>query len=274
MVVRKGALGTNSIPTKSHSLEKKPPLMYIVLRQVGSEHSTSFQVDSVGPSVQNVHTVIVVQPSKRRPQGQTFQNSKGFTHDLPINLMMDKKIPHCHFLFSDSFVSPSLNFWKSPWQHNPRLLNASGLSSLLHSPQKKMNYNHYAAEAQGPSKALIAGVACTTTVVVAAATFVLTANTDASSMYTAPAVRTAPSAVVAPVTRRANLNAASVEEVVAPVYTAPQVASSGNQTLLVASFSSMALAVAAAMAAAFGYRSDAIAMASKSGAKIAPKVYF
>eukprot|EP00667_Euglena_gracilis_P020954 EG_transcript_22790 len=134
-----------------------------------------------------------------------------------------------------------------------------------------MNYNHYAAEAQGPSKALIAGVACTTTVVVAAATFVLTANTDASSMYTAPAVRTAPSAVVAPVTRRANLNAASVEEVVAPVYTAPQVASSGNQTLLVASFSSMALAVAAAMAAAFGYRSDAIAMASKSGAKIAPK---
>lgn len=138
-----------------------------------------------------------------------------------------------------------------------------------------MNYNQYAAESQGTSKWMIGGVACATTLLVAAATFAATAP-QGTAMYAAPtAVRT--TSRVAPVAQtlgasvQAQNNVAAAEMAAfAPAEFDVQ-AQPANKTLLVASFSSMMLAVMAALGAAFGYRSQTIAMASKTGSRGAAK---
>lgn len=134
-----------------------------------------------------------------------------------------------------------------------------------------MNYNQFAMENQAPSTWSIAGVACATTLVVAAATYSLTASQADASLYAPAAVRVA--SRVAPVAQaqpRSALYAATEAQVNEAVVAESNVAAmnfapAGNKSMLIASFSAMALAVASALAAAFGYRSDAIAMASGSG---------
>jgi photosystem II protein len=136
-----------------------------------------------------------------------------------------------------------------------------------------MNYNQYAEESQGPSKWAIASVACATTCVVATATFALSAP-QTSTLYAPAAVRT--TSRVAPMaqprmvqTQAQAYEAATDEEFIRSTLDIP--AQTGNKALLVTSFSSMMLAVLSAFAAAYGYRSQTIAMASAAGSRAAPK---
>jgi photosystem II protein len=139
-----------------------------------------------------------------------------------------------------------------------------------------MNYNQYAAEAQGPSKLAIGGVACATTFIAAACTFALTAGHADAALYAPAAVQTATrvaavaqAPVRSPSWAQAQVNAAEAIESEQVNMIPAQV--SGNHALLAGSFSAMMLAVGAALAAAFGYRSETIAMASAAGSKVAPK---
>lgn len=137
-----------------------------------------------------------------------------------------------------------------------------------------MNYNQYAVETQEPSKFMVGTVACATTLVVAAVTFALTSNNASANLYTSTAVRAstrvAPVAQVPAQTQSMTAAQAQIGDVASPeVVFAAQPA--GNKTLLVASASSMLLAVVAALTAAFRYRSEALAMASASGKRGASK---
>jgi|Transcript_65415 photosystem II protein len=146
----------------------------------------------------------------------------------------------------------------------------------------------YSVETSSPNKWAIGGVACATTALVAAATYALTANTGASALYTAQAVRPATqvTARMSTMTRAAQqpqaaFAAQAQEQAQAPAAPAfsqefapvnvATVASAPNSGLLVASFSAMLLAVASALGAAFGYRSETVAMASGGGARSAKK---
>jgi len=138
-----------------------------------------------------------------------------------------------------------------------------------------MNYNQYSAmQSEGPSKWVVGGVACATTIVVAAATFALTSG-QATSLYAPTAVRA--NTRVVPVAR--NVQSQVQAQVGSEVYAQSQQVAPLNipapaavsSPLLVASFSAMLLSVASALAAAFGYRSQTIAMASGAGSSVAPK---
>jgi len=152
-----------------------------------------------------------------------------------------------------------------------------------------MSYNQYTTtESKGPSNMVIGGVATATTLLVAFATFTMTADNSAS-LYTAQGVRVAPQVrSVMPVMNRAAIQ--QPQAFAAPagadaqgfeysqpalnplnLDTAAPAPASNNGLLLVASFSSMLLAVASAMAAAFGYRSETVAMANSGGKRTAAK---
>jgi len=131
-------------------------------------------------------------------------------------------------------------------------------------------YSNHQVEA--PSKVLVGAVACATTVLVAALTYSLTS--EQTVLYSVPAVQTANQvAPLAVLTTRQAPNVAggamsapmgAPEEVATPSPTA-------NKALLVTSFSSLMLAILSAFAAAYGYRSQALAMASGAGSRTAPK---
>lgn len=145
-----------------------------------------------------------------------------------------------------------------------------------------MNYNQYTLESEGPSKTVIGAAAFGTTALVAAVTYALTAGHADASLYTAPAAaRTVTMAPIAQVQTQgqvytqAQAQAAENEEFAASLnarlpYVA-QAAPTNGKTMLIGSFSAMMLAVASALAAAFGYRNQAIAMASGGGARSAAK---
>lgn len=138
-----------------------------------------------------------------------------------------------------------------------------------------MNYNHYAEENQAQSKWVVGGVACATTLVVAAATFALTAGHADASLYSPAAVRATRVVPLAQAPVQTQTLVQGQNEAVTAEYAAPTMeftpAATGSKPLLMASFSALMLSVASAMAAAFGYRSQAIAMASGGGSRSAAK---
>uniref|UniRef100_A0A7S1IZS9 Photosystem II 10 kDa polypeptide, chloroplastic n=1 Tax=Eutreptiella gymnastica TaxID=73025 RepID=A0A7S1IZS9_9EUGL len=144
-----------------------------------------------------------------------------------------------------------------------------------------MSYNQYTpVQESGPSKLVIGGVACATTLLVAAATFAMTAPAQQTSLYTAQAVRpvtqvgaAAPMMARPAVQQPQFAEAAEAAEVPQFDFSAaalnPTAAPKSNFAL-VGAFTSMLMAVAASMFAAFGYRSESIAMAMSGGAKKGP----
>jgi len=148
-----------------------------------------------------------------------------------------------------------------------------------------MNYNQYAMESEGPSKVMIGATFFGTTALVAAVTYALTAGHADASLYSAPAAvrttaRTAPIAQVPSHGQEftqvhaeavANENEEFAASLNARLPYVAQPAAGNGKTLLIGSFSAMMLAVASALAAAFGYRNQAIAMASGAGSRTAPK---
>jgi photosystem II protein len=135
-------------------------------------------------------------------------------------------------------------------------------------------YSDQTTKADAPSKLVVGIVACATTVVVAALTYSVTA--PQTVMYSAPAVRTvgqvAPLAFnaeqKAPVVAEATLSTVEGNNAPLEAFASAQPAS---KALLVTSFSSLMLAIMSAFAAAYGYRSQALAMASSGGSRTAPK---
>jgi len=129
----------------------------------------------------------------------------------------------------------------------------------------------------GPSKMVIGGVACATTLLVAAATFALTAPAQQTSLYTAQAVRPVTQVgASAPMMARSAVQqpqfAGAAEAAEAPQFAdysaaAFNTAAPKSNLALVGAFTSMLMAVAASMFAAFGYRQETIAMANASGKK-------
>jgi len=120
---------------------------------------------------------------------------------------------------------------------------------------------------------VIGAVACVTTVVVAAITYSVTS--PQTVLYSAPAVRAvnqvAPLAFPgqkAPVVAEATFSTAEGDNAAVEAMVLAQPAS---KALLVTSFSSLMLAIMSAFAAAYGYRSQALAMASGAGSRTAPK---